>query len=121
WQDALQVVQQALFGTEGLSRRISETEEVRAHHLALWIPRLAGHGFELCCGCLNTAEHHGGSKGGKDGVKPTPGRHLHRGPTKARDVDGRMGLLHWSGQHGQRLQHLVEGAYEGKLLFSPGF
>src|SRR5438105_3496189 len=121
WENTLQIVQQALFGTACLSRRIGETEEIRAHHLAVRIPCRAGHGLELHGGFLNTAEHHGGSKGGKDGVKPTACRHLNRRPAKARDIDGRMRLLYWSGQHRERLQHLMEFSCKGKLFVGPGF
>src|SRR5262245_44281529 len=119
-KNALQVVQQALFGTERLGGRIGEAEKVRAHHLAVRVPRLTGERPELRRSLLEAAKHHGGSKGGKDGVKPTPCRHLDGWPTKARHVDGRVRLLYWTGQDGQRLQHLVELSRKGKLFLRPG-
>src|SRR5262249_38809409 len=87
-QNALQVVQQALFGTQRLGGRIGEAEKVRAHHLAVRVSRLTGESLELCRRFLEAAKHHGGSKGRKDSVKPTPRCHLDSWPTKARHVYG---------------------------------
>src|SRR6266702_5580969 len=106
-ENALQVVQQALFGTERLSGRIGEAEKVRAHHLAVRVPRLTGESPELRRSLLEAAKHHRRSKGSKESVKPTPRCHLDGRPTKACHVDGRMRLLYRAGQDGQRLQYLV--------------
>src|SRR5438093_8652968 len=75
-ENALQVVQQALFGTERLSGRIGKAEKVRAHHLAVRIPCLTGKSPELRRSFLEAATHHRRSNGSNDSVKPTPRCHL---------------------------------------------